>query len=549
MASNTPAAMVGWTYDPTMINSNPTQLAALIAMGPSTGGAIHPGGGGCADGSGCCWGADMAVLTFAVPMPRTVMKPLRLIAPQGDEPECSGADTCVTVIGTGIANEDSCDDSNAPASALDTTATQVFVESGLGDGHCPGNGDMLYGEYDFDDSSTCRGDSGSPILWSSGELMAQNRGRGGDGGDDVVGPVLWTGGPNTARDFYVQNAADRDGDGVQAADDNCDRTHNPAQGDFNGDQIGDACQDSDGDGLNDSLEIVAGTSPNSADTDSDGLLDPDELARGTNPLHRDSDGDGLFDGREVWEFATDPLDADTDDDDLRDGQEVQLKGDPWVHDLDRRDPLYISSPTNPDTDGDGLLDGSEVLGLFTNPRDPDTDHDGLDDRAEVWKVATNPLHPDTDVDGMPDGGELDFGTDPNVADSDGDGILDGDEDFDRDRLGDGFEVAHGTDPRNPDSDGDSIVDCQDVTWILAQAATLDSADYAPGITPKRFSRLLDKAEHYEAIGDFTSAKLALDAMRSYVDGCGAVADADDWLVWCPSQTELRAAVDAVRAHL
>lgn len=274
LASTAPAAMVGWTYDPTMANSNPSQYAALIAMGASTGGIIHPGGGGC-PGSipDCCWGADMAVLTFPNPMPRSVMRPLRLIAAQAAEPECSGSDTCITVIGTGRTNGDVCLDANASSAALDPSATQLFVESGLGDGHCSANGNMLYGEYDFDDSSICKGDSGSPILWRSGELMAQTRGTGGDGGDDVVGPVLWVGGPNTARDFYVSNAADQDGDAIQAFDDNCDRTANPLQADWNADSVGDACQDSDGDGLLDDVELRTGTAPGRADSDGDGFPD------------------------------------------------------------------------------------------------------------------------------------------------------------------------------------------------------------------------------------------------------------------------------------
>jgi hypothetical protein len=85
--------------------------------------------------------------------------------------------------------------------------------------------------------------------------------------------VLWAGGPNTARDFYVQFAADQDGDGVQAADDNCDRVANPRQADFNNDGVGDACQNSDGDGLNDDVELQTGTDPSRTDTDGDGYPD------------------------------------------------------------------------------------------------------------------------------------------------------------------------------------------------------------------------------------------------------------------------------------
>lgn len=537
LSSTAPGAMTGWTVDPTMLNSTPIQYAALLAMGGSIGGVVHPGGGACVNaGSDCCWGADMVVLTFANAMPRGVIRPLRLIAPQPAEPECSGSDTCITVIGTGIAKADECDNSNASPADLDSSATQLLVESGLGDGHCPANGDMLYGEYDFDDSSTCRGDSGSPILWKTGELMAQNRGRGGDGGDDVVGPVLWTGGPNTARDFYVQFAADQDSDGVQAADDNCDRASNPTQGDFNADGVGDACQDSDGDGLNDDVELSGGTNPRLADTDGDGLTDADERRRGTNPVDPDSDGDGLSDGSEVWTFGTDPLDWDSDDDELRDGIEIGRE-------------FRLSSPTDPDTDGDGLFDGIEVLVHHTSPSDPDTDHDGIRDAEELLRFATNPLDGDTDTDGLRDGAELDLGTDPLNADSDSDGILDGDEDADGDGLSDGMESHYGTDPRNKDSDNDSIVDSQDVSWIADSVQALAATAFAPSIDSTTFAARFSKAERRIHSGDLTSGRFVLDEIRAHLDGCGALADGDDWLVDCDSQREIRAAVDIVHANL
>ncbi|MBR3084799.1 MAG: hypothetical protein IKH04_00205 [Kiritimatiellae bacterium] len=43
-----------------------------------------------------------------------------------------------------------------------------------------------------------------------------------------------------------------------------------------------------------------------------------------------------------------------------------------------------------DSDGDGLLDGEEEL-LGTNPQDADTDGDGMDDHAEVYVYETDPL--------------------------------------------------------------------------------------------------------------------------------------------------------------
>lgn len=71
---------------------------------------------------------------------------------------------------------------------------------------------------------------------------------------------------------------DEDQDGINDFEDNCTYAENPDQGDFNSDGVGDACSDTDGDGLSDALEInVYGTDPLVADTDEDGVNDGLEL--------------------------------------------------------------------------------------------------------------------------------------------------------------------------------------------------------------------------------------------------------------------------------
>ncbi|MDK7272744.1 hypothetical protein, partial [Actinotignum schaalii] len=57
---------------------------------------------------------------------------------------------------------------------------------------------------------------------------------------------------------------------------------------------------------------------------------------------------------------------------------------------------------------------------------------------------------DTDGDGVNDGDEIKNGTDPNKGDTDGDGLTDGE------------EKVIGTDPKNPDTDGDGINDGDEV---------------------------------------------------------------------------------------
>lgn len=69
---------------------------------------------------------------------------------------------------------------------------------------------------------------------------------------------------------------------------------------------------------------------------------------------------------------------------------------------------------------------------------------------------------DSDSDGLPDSWEEMMGLDPNNPDTDGDGILDGDEDYDGDGLSNHDEWVYGTDPMNPDTDGDGVSDGDEV---------------------------------------------------------------------------------------
>jgi len=65
---------------------------------------------------------------------------------------------------------------------------------------------------------------------------------------------------------------------------------------------------------------------------------------------------------------------------------------------------------------------------------------------------------DEDQDGLPDELEPLLGLDPTKADTNGNGVLDGMEDFDRDGLVNAAEVLFGLDPRNPDTNGNGIQD-------------------------------------------------------------------------------------------
>jgi Mg-chelatase subunit ChlD len=70
---------------------------------------------------------------------------------------------------------------------------------------------------------------------------------------------------------------------------------------------------------------------------------------------------------------------------------------------------------------------------------------------------------DPDNDGLWNEYEAMVGTDPWNADSDGDDILDGAEDFDGDGLQNESEATYGTDPTLPDTDDDGLGDLEEVT--------------------------------------------------------------------------------------
>jgi hypothetical protein len=64
-----------------------------------------------------------------------------------------------------------------------------------------------------------------------------------------------------------------------------------------------------------------------------------------------------------------------------------------------------------DSDADGIANDEEVLVTGTDPNNADSDGDGLVDGVEV-NNRMNPLDPDMDKDGVSDGQEVDQGTDP-----------------------------------------------------------------------------------------------------------------------------------------
>lgn len=137
--------------------------------------------------------------------------------------------------------------------------------------------------------------------------------------------------------------------------------------------------------------------------------------------------------------------------------------------------LTFVSAGSSDADKDGLTKKEEKA-IGTDPEKADTDGDGIKDGDEVIKYKTDPLKPDTDGDGLVDYAEImTYKTDPNKADTDGDGLTDAEEvdkfktdpfkpDTDGDGLSDSDEIkVNKTNPLKSDSDGDGLLDKEEIT--------------------------------------------------------------------------------------
>jgi hypothetical protein len=276
------------------------------------------------------------------------------------------------------------------------------------------------------------------------------------------------------------------------------------------------------------------------------LTDPEVATIPPNPtlgsevfsIDLDADNDGLLDGEEIA-IGTDPDDADTDNDGLSDF--IEVRG------------VNPTNPLNPDSDADGLLDGEEDVNHSggvdpgeTDPNDSDSDNDLLLDGCEAnGSNGTDPLDADSDDDGLTDGFEdanrnctLDPGeTDPNDPDSDDD------------ELNDGIEVNNGTDPLDADSDDDGIPDGEDTEWLQNAINNLAAAAFKAAGNKTAMVSQLDNIETQIANGQIDQAIKELQKLRTRVDGCGAVADQDDWIIDCTAQAQIRDFIDLLIDNL
>jgi gliding motility-associated-like protein len=262
-------------------------------------------------------------------------------------------------------------------------------------------------------------------------------------------------------------------------------------------------EDTDGDGVLDSKELLDSTDPldqckfilisqtttpssvwNAADCDGDGFTNAVEKTNGTDPLipaSLDTDGDGVLDSKELLD-STSP----TDSCDFVLASQTEAPSSAWnAADCDNdgvtnaQEGIDGTDPLKSDSDGDGVKDGKEktdttdpliqcdfiIASQTTTPSSAwnaaDCDGDGVTNAVEKTD-GTDPLNEDSDQDGIEDGVEKIDGTDPLIKDTDGDGIFDG------------VEKLTGTNPLITDTDGDGIADNLDNCPLVANSNQADN---------------------------------------------------------------------------
>ena len=277
--------------------------------------------------------------------------------------------------------------------------------------------------------------------------------------------------------------------------------------------------DSDYDGLLDKEEVDLGTDPLSVDSDNDFLRDgiddaplnfdadndsiPDGIEEylGTIRDLSDSDQDGISDGDEVWVFA---YENDSDsfirigkDKDINLNSKVQNSLWPSpvrfeeygeiIQGEREREVVDLKSVARLDESGNELEASRVIVGKLyihrlSNPAESDTDLDGLLDSTELLDIeSSTAIKFDLELENETLYKPLELNSvnflisDPWSADTDGDTIVDGQEDYDLDYLINVLEQENiQTNIIEADTDGDGVLDGLEVLVLNSNPESIDT---------------------------------------------------------------------------
>ena len=171
--------------------------------------------------------------------------------------------------------------------------------------------------------------------------------------------------------------------------------------------------------------------------------------------------------------------------------------------------LYVPNNCSTDEDRDNLTRCDEEK-IGTNPEIRDTDGDGLNDGEEFLTFKTNPLNIDSDSDGLTDNEEVkEYNTNPLLVDSD------------NDKLSDFEEVnSYLTNPLNADTDGDALAEGDEVNSFKTNPLNADTdmdglsdSEEVSGYKTNPLSKDTDKG----SIEDFTEIKRGTDPLQANDD--------------------------------